>query len=227
MLVKGVFTQISGSLGGITGSHNRGGQYLRARTVPTDPGTLQQTALRNIFGSLANAWQTVLTAAQRAAWDTYAGNVPVVGPLGDPLVLTGQQMYIRNNTPIVQAGLTRVDDGPVEMALADLSPVSIAIAGGASTISVTFSEDDQWVDEDDAALIVLASREQSPAINFFKGPYRLAGKIDGSSGVPPTSPSNVTSKFAYTSGNKGFVQARCVLADGRVSSPQRVGVLAT
>lgn len=225
MKVKGLLTQMSGSLGGITASHNRGGLYLRARAIPTDPGTLQQTAVRNIFGGLANRWQTVLTAAQRAAWDTYAANVPVVDTLGDPLQLTGQQHYVRSNTALEQAGLTVVDDGPVVMALGELSPVSVTIAGGGSVVSVTFDDADDWVGEDDAAMLVLASRQVSPAINYFKGPYRFAAKVDGSSTLPPIPPASVTSKFPYTSGNKGFIQVRAVRADGRLSSPQRVGAI--
>lgn len=227
MLVKGIFTQMSGSLGGITAGHNRGGQYLRARTIPTDPASSFQVALRNIFGGLANRWQTVLTAAQRTAWGVYAANVPITGRLGDPINLTGQQMYIRCNTVLEQAGETVVDDGPTVMALADLSPISIAIAGGAATIAVTFDEGDAWVDEDDAGIAVLASRELSPSINFFKGPFRFASIVAGSSGVPPTSPANVTSPFSYTSGNKGFVQVRAYRADGRISSAQVAGAIAS
>lgn len=227
MLVKGILTQMSGSLGGITAAHNRGGLYLRARTVPTDPSSFYQTALRTIFGGLANAWQTVLTAGQRTAWETYAANVTVVNRLGDSVNLTGQQMYIRCNTPRIQASLPRVDDGPTVMALADLDPVTISIAGGGASISVTFDDTVDWVDEDDAGLIILGSREQSPAVNFFKGPFRFANSIDGSSTVPPTSPTAVTSPFSYASGNRGFVQARLSRADGRLSSVQITSAVAS
>ncbi|KKM06452.1 hypothetical protein LCGC14_1743870, partial [marine sediment metagenome] len=48
MLFKsGLITQGSGSIGGLTASHNRGGMYFRARTIPTNPATSFQTVVRN------------------------------------------------------------------------------------------------------------------------------------------------------------------------------------
>ena len=226
MLVKGLFTQISGSFGGLTGSHNRGGLYIRARTIPTDPGSLAQVFLRNIFGDLSNKWQTLLTTLQRTAWETYAANVPITGPLGDPLQLTGQQQYVRSNTGRVQAGLPRVDDGPTVFALGELSPVAITVAAGGADISVAYEDADGWVNEDDGALIILAAREQAQTVNFFKGPYRLAGTVLGDLALPPPSPQTVISQFTYAAGNRCFVQARSTRADGRLSTPQRVSVIA-
>jgi len=37
-----ILSQASGSIAGITFSHNRGGMYVRARAVPTNPGSPQQ-----------------------------------------------------------------------------------------------------------------------------------------------------------------------------------------
>ena len=227
MLVRGILTTMSGSLGGITAARNKGGQYLRARVVPVDPGTPAQTTLRTVFSGLAIAWQTLLSAAQREAWDTYAENVTVVNRIGETVNLTGLQMYIRSNVPRVQAGFARVDDGPVSFNLGEFTDISIAIVGGGALVSVTFEDTDAWVNEDDAALLVLTSREKAPTINFFKGPYRLAGSVDGSSTVPPTSPQDLTSDFTYTTGNKGFAQVRVTRADGRLSNLQRVEAIAS
>jgi hypothetical protein len=227
MLVRGILTTMSGSLGGITAARNRGGQYLRARVVPVDPGSPAQTTLRTIFGALSIAWQTILTAGQRLAWETYADNVTVVNRIGETVNLTGLQMYIRSNTPRVQAGLLRVDDGPVEFNLGEFTDVSIGIVGGTSDIDVTFDPDDAWANEDGNSMLVLASREAAPSINFFKGPYRLAGTIDGLTLAPPASPAAVTSDFSYTAGNKGFAQVRVSRVDGRLSQVQRVSAIAS
>ncbi len=227
MLVRGILTTMSGSLGGITAARNKGGQYLRARVVPVDPGSFFQTTLRTIFGSLAVLWQTTLTAAQRTAWDTYAANVTVVNRIGETVNLTGLQMYIRSNTPRIQASEARVDDGPTEFNLGSFTDMSMTVAGGGSTLSVTFDNGDDWANEDDAVAMILASREVAPTINFFKGPYRFAANIEGDGTVPPTTPASITSPFTYTSGNKAFAQVRISRADGRLSAVQRIGAIAS
>jgi hypothetical protein len=227
MLIRGILTTMSGSLGGITAARNKGGMYLRARVVPVDPGSFFQTAVRTIFGQLAVLWSSTLTAAQRTAWETYAENVTVVNRIGETVNLTGFQMYIRSNTPRLQAGLPRVDIGPVTMSLPAFTPMSMAVAGGGSTLSVSFTDSDAWANLDDNAALVLGAREQAPTINFFKGPYRFASSILGLTIGPPTSPAAITSPFSYTSGNKAFAQVRISLADGRLSAVQRLEAIAS
>ena len=44
-----IVASLSGSLGGITASHNRFGAYLRERVIPVNPGTQPQVIVRNAF----------------------------------------------------------------------------------------------------------------------------------------------------------------------------------
>ncbi len=218
-----ILADASGSLGGLVASHNRGGQYLRARVVPTNPSSGPQVEMRTIFGNLSTAWQT-LTQTQRDAWTTYAINVPITDSMGDPLTLTGQQMYVRNNSARIQAGLLRIDDGPTVFALDSLSPVTINPTAAADLYSVVFTEADAWVAEDAAGLLIYGSRELADTINFFKGPYRFQGIIEGDLAVPPTSPDvSITSLFSLTVGNVIFNRALSVRADGRISPVQLIG----
>jgi len=143
--------------------------------------------------------------------------------LGSPLVLSGQQMYIRCNTPRIQVGLPRVDDGPTVFAHDSIGLVGIAPAGGVRIVPVTFDDADLWCDEDDAALLVYVAREQAESINFFKGPYQFAGRVDGDSVTPPTSPDSVTSAFDVTADNAIFARAFSSRADGRLSPVQFIG----
>lgn len=223
MLFKsGLVTQVSGSIGGMTGSHNKGGYYFRARSIPTDPGTTYQTALRTFMAQLANLWGTTLTAPQRTAWEVYAANVTVPNPLGDQISLSGINHYIRSNMPRLQAGLPRVDDGPTTFDLGDFTQPSLTAGDAtANEVDVTFDNTDAWANEDDAAMLLLSSREQGVTINFFKGPYRLAGSIDGDGVTPPTSPAAITSPFPLTAGNRLFAHYRVTRADGRLSQPFR------
>src|SRR5690606_20282519 len=107
-----LLTTGSGSVGGLTLSHNAGGLYLRARRTPVNPSSLQQQAVRNAMAILTSAWGNVLTESQRQGWTTYGQNTPRTGKLGDQIVLSGISWYVACNVPRLQAGMTRVDAPP-------------------------------------------------------------------------------------------------------------------
>ncbi len=222
MLIKSaILTQGSGSLGGMTLSHNAGGLYLRSRVIPTDPGTIYQTAVRNAMSNLTSRWSNVLTPAQREAWDVYGTNVPVTNALGDPINLSGVSHFIRSNIPRIQAGLAVVDDGPTNFTLAPQEGMNNTASEATQLISTTFVDTQPWCSEDGAAMLLYAGRPQNASINFFKGPYRLAGPFLGDSGTPITSPQTVAAPFAFIDGHRLFVHMRMTRADGRLSAPFR------
>jgi len=221
-----VYTEAAGSIGGITYSHNRGGMYTRCRAIPTNPATEFQQAVRGYVAQLTSLWQNTLTVGQRVAWDAYAELVPLPDKLGEPRNVGGLGMYVRCNVPRLQAGEPRVDDGPTDYTLGDYTPPNLGNATeAAQTADLTFTTTDDWANEDDAAMLVYLSRGLSPAINFFKGPYRYAHKIEGDGITPPTSPATITVPFAITEGQKLFARVQVTRADGRLSSPFRDLVL--
>lgn len=105
MLVKGLFTNVSGSIGGVTGSRNKGGQYLRGRTTPTNPNSTAQQLVRSAFSDATSAWSALL-AVNRGAWNDYAALQSWTNALGDPIQLSGQQAYIGAYSASMSAGLT-------------------------------------------------------------------------------------------------------------------------
>jgi len=195
--------------------------YFRARSIPVNPNTTQQQAVRNYLSQLSTAWLQVLTQVQRDAWAVYASNVPLVDALGEARSTTGLAHYIRSNVPILQNGGTRVDDGPVVFALPTFTAPTFTVAAAADTVSVGYDNSDGWATEDDGYMFVYASRPQSASINYFKGPYRLAGKVEGNTAVPPTSPEVINLPFPVAVGHQVFFKVSVARADGRVSSPFR------
>lgn len=159
---------MSGSSGGVTASRNRGGQYFRRRAIPTNPNTPEQQTVRSSMTTLVASWQG-LSVENREGWATYAENTPRTDPLGQVLVLTGQQQYIANNTQRIAAGLAVQDLAPTDFnrgnpatgaTFDSTTPeIEVLIAGGASFAG---------------NVLLYVSRPLSPAKNFFKGPYRLA-----------------------------------------------------
>lgn len=217
-----VYSQASGSIAGITYSHNRGGMYTRQRVIPVDPGSTFQMTVRQLMATLTAAWLNTLTSAQRDHWDAYAAAVKIPDRLGEPRNIGGLGMYARCNIPLIQAGGTRVDDGPTTLTLPQFTAPSFGnISAGAGTVDVTFDNTDDWAGEDGGYMTVLASRGMNITRNYFKGPYRFMDKVEGDAVTPPTSPQSMTLPFAVVSGQRVHFQARVIRADGRVSLPFR------
>jgi len=217
-----VYSAVSGSIGGITYAHNQGGMYARARAVPTDPNTVQQQALRNAMGQLSTAWFATLTQAQRDAWAVFATNVPLIDSLGQSRTIPPLSWYQKANSIRLQSGLGRIDAGPVIYELATLTLPVVTLTPAGSTASMAFTNTDLWANEVGGALLVYASRPQNVTINFFKGPYRFAGRINGAAS-PPTSPQVITLPFVSgPAGSKQFFKVIAVRADGRPSATFRI-----
>ena len=230
MKFKGThISEASGSLAGVTYSHNRGGQYMRARAVPVNPNTLQQQAVRNYMASRSAAWGSVLTQAQRDGWEAYADQVLLTDALGEPRKATGLNHYVRCNVPRMQAAMA---GSPLQVAPAifDMgsytNPVLGVVDQSDSTASIAYTNTDAWAIAVGGAMLVHASAGQSPGTAYFKGPYRYAGKVLGAV-VPPTSPYSCPLPFAVQVGQRVFVKLTFVQVDGRLSSPFRTGGLVT
>jgi hypothetical protein len=219
-LVKfgGGITQISGNIAGNVYARNRYGNYVRPRTIPTNPRTAYQTAVREAIAMLSERWSSTLTAAQRTAWNLYASSVVVLNRLGESMYLSGYNHYIRSNVILSQIAATLVDAGPTIFEIPEQDP-SFAISASEATqqISVTFDNTKAWANEDDAYLVKYQGSPQNAQRNFFNGPWRLMGHVDGDSVTPPSSPDAEAVAFAIAEGQHLWVYARIIRADGRLS----------
>lgn len=228
MLYKStILGEASGSIDGITFSHNRGGRYTRRRTIPTNPNSPLQQAVRSIFSQCMARWRDSLSVAQRAAWEVYAENTVMVNALGDPTYLTGAQHYCRSNvfSKLVQGMF--FDEGPTLFGLPEVTACSIAVVAPGANVSVTFDNTDDWAGQGDAFLAVFLGAPQSPTINFFKGPYKLIGGFSGAV-VPPVSPQNVANGYyVFTAGQRVFARIGVCDELGRLAVPQLLTCLAS
>ena len=211
-------SQLSGSVGGITASHNAGGSYFRQRATPTNPNSVFQQAVRNAMNALSARWVDTLTQAQRDAWQTYADNVTLVNRVGDAINVPALSMYNRSNVSRLQTGEPRQDAAPTIFNLGALTDPTFAIDQPAGEVDVTFDNTDDWANEDDSALLVYASAPQNTSIEYFKGPYRFAGKVQGDAVTAPTSPAAIALPFPVAVGQRVFFQVRVTRADGRLST---------
>lgn len=220
MKIRGTFVdQISGSIAGITGSRNRGGQYLRRRATPTNPNSLRQADVRNIFSGLVSAWTSTLSTLQRQQWRDYAAAVPRTDTIGNTIFSTGQQAYIGANTPRLLAGLPRIDAGPEVFNTGENVVAITAITVDSPTeISVTATLSAPASAAGDCLLFLGAP--QNPSRNFFKGPYQYAGSV----GFAAAATTAVFAELVYQSATtleEGMwipYRLRCTFDDGRLST---------
>lgn len=224
MLFKSaLITQGSGSVGGFTVFTSRSGLAMRARAIPTNPGSDDQVDRRSAFGSLSAAWSG-LTADQRTQWSWYASVTPVTNRLGDTIYLTGHQMYVRCNCLRSIAGLAIVDDGPETPGTVPTGSPKAATSAATSVVTVTWSGTPIWDADALGGLLVFCSTDRGQGIESFKGPYLYAGIILGDDTTPPTSPDvSITSPYNHFVGNNGFYAFRACTPDGRISGLVRVG----
>lgn len=223
MLFKSaIMTQASGSIGGMVASHNRGGMYFRARTIPVDPSTARQLAVRASMAALAVRWNDILTLPQRTAWNLYASRVTLQGPLGDPITVSGINHYIRSNVPRAALAFPVIDDGPTIFNLGEFTPLGFAIGASEATqiISIPFTPTDAW-NAAGGNLFFYSGRPANAGVSFFKGPYRHAFTAQGD--LPAISPALIPSAYVISEGQQVWISARASTPDGRLSTIQTVG----
>ena|SRR6187431_506272 len=229
MLFKSlVFSQASGSTGGLVYSRNQGGMYVRSRAKPTNPNSEAQAAVRDAMRDAVYAWSNTLNDIQREEWNTYAFNTPTWNRLGEATSKTGQQMYIRGAIPRIQAGLSLPTSGPGSFDLGDITPPTELEAGiGGESISLAFDENDPWVSTPGAAMLIYQSRPQNATRTYGKGPYQLASMIEGASVTPPEPPYTFTSLFPLSVGQRLFFKFNVTMNDGRLTTPIMTSVIVT
>lgn len=211
MKFKGSFvTSASGSLGGITASHNRGGQYLRGRLIPTDPISSLQATRRAVFGQASAVWLQNMSESQRDAWDLYAENTPVTDSFGDSILLSGHQMFIRTETITKLIGVGQILTAPSVFGLGP-SPVPGVLTSFVATINQVMPGIPA-----DTTVVMYAGRPVNPSVSYFRGPWRFVTSSDAS-------PVNGTQPFPAVIGQRQWVRLRQLNDDGRLSAAVQVG----
>lgn len=222
MLFKSpIFAQASGSIAGTVFSRNAGGMYVRSRSNPTNPNTVNQQAVRDAMRTLVLNWTQALSETSRNNWNTYAFNTPTLNKLGEATHKTGQQMYIRGNIARLQAGLDATSSAPSVFDTGIFNAItSVTADQSTGNIVVAYNDNDPWCNEDGAALLIYQSRPQNATRTFGKGPFQLATAILGDNTTPPTSPATFASLFPMVEDQKIFLQLRVTYVDGRLTGKQ-------
>ncbi len=202
-----VYTAVSGSIGGITYGHNKGGMYARGRGTPTNETSVRQTATRAAFSLFAGKWTTALDQAQRDLWNTYAQNHTTEGPFGEEIYINGICWYIMFNSRLLDAG-----EALIEMPPSGAKPGGFisfdADISAITTVDITFNGPLQPGEVMQLWMTLPGTAGQTP--NFKQA------RLIGYSAQAQTTPWAATMPFGVNVDNQSTFYARRMNSDGQV-----------
>ena len=185
--------RLSRSAGSTTAGHNRYGAYLRNRVIPTNPVTGAQTAVRDQFANITQAWRD-LTESERDAWNAFGPEIVRTDSLGETYTLNGQTAFMycnRNRLSLGQAILTTatlVDPPPALL-------TATATIDDTPTMSIAYTGTPLGADD---RLMIFATRGVSAGKNFLpNGDYKLIFNT----ALAAASPANVLAGYQAIFGN--------------------------
>jgi hypothetical protein len=150
----------SGSIGNTTFSRNRNGQYIRQRSVPTQPRTAAQINQRARLTTAAAAWRG-LTSAQQAGWNAFANSFTVVNSLGQSGHMTGLQAYTKVNTVNALNGDAQVATPPALPAFLPPTTTGITVTAGTQLLEVNGASPASGT-----KFMMYATAQQSAGVSF-------------------------------------------------------------
>lgn len=182
-----IVTDGRNKIGGHVASKNKGGNYLKTKSTPTNPQTTAQSGVRSSFGGLSQSWRG-LTAAQRATWNNGAVNFPYTDIFGDTKVLSGFGLYMQLNGNLANVGLASLDVCPSPESVESVTTLSCANDTGALEVD--------WTPKPvptGHSMVILATAGMSAGRAFSKSSLRKVTTFDAASsaGVITTYYTNV------------------------------------
>lgn len=121
--VSQVYSEIRGSVNGVTYARNRYGLYVRSKASPVQPRTPAQTARRAQLTVLSQRWRT-LDEPIRAEWRAFANELTRSDALGLTYRLSGLQAYLQINLWRALLSLAPQDNPPPQLDAP--SPITIS-----------------------------------------------------------------------------------------------------
>jgi len=197
-------SQVSGSVGGLVGARNAYGMYFRARTLPVNPNTPAQVLVRGAMTAAHEAWQA-LSEAVKSQWDGYAKATPLTKN-GTQYTITGLAMFLRAYIQRTVADVAIPADPPDEPGLTDIGEITATVVAATKKVSIAFDNTKPWAANDNGVLLVSVSDLISVNVNYFTGPFRYIGKIEGATATPPTSPVLLDDIHTRTAGQIAMVR---------------------
>lgn len=143
ILTSSIVEKGSGKLGKDVIVGGKFGPFLRLRVRPSNPKTQAQMTARGATVELARMWRT-LTATQRGAFSNLAAVTPLVNRLGFKRTVSGFQIWMKINKPLIMAGVPVIKNpaaftGMEQVNLQPSAPIASITYDATSHLMKTFT----------------------------------------------------------------------------------------
>lgn len=210
----------SGKIGGHVAAKNSAGSYLRTKTTPINPNTIDQVAARARLGANAKAW-TNLTQAQRDTWNSNSVDFTAKNVFGDAIKLSGINVHSRLNNNLNLIGEPVILVSPPAESFA--GPTVVTVISNVQGSILTIGPDlDVPVG---AAGVVRATAPQSAGKNFVKSEFRVIDIAPEGSNDPYDISAAYIAKFGAlpVEGQKVFVEIYLISKANGIASQRVIG----
>ncbi|KKM73430.1 hypothetical protein LCGC14_1410670, partial [marine sediment metagenome] len=152
--------------------------------------TAQQN-VRAILASQSQAWAS-LTIAQRAAWENFADQNPVTDVLGESLLLSGHQSFVKLNSRLDFDDQSTLTVPPIVVAPLALDTLVQAGDIGLGNVDATFTATPLAAA---VKLWILAAVLDSPGITYIRNRLRFVGTSAAAQTSPFDDQTLIETKF--------------------------------
>lgn len=204
-----------GKIGGHVASKNKAGAYIRTKTTPTNPQTVAQTAARNLFGSISQAWSG-LSQTVRDGWNAAVAEWQTTDIFGDLKQPSGKALFQRLNNQAQSAGLSAVTTAPAkaEMPSYIITGAEIDITQGEINLTVSGSTPAEQQ-------VFVGTPTLSDGTTFVKNKLRQFSEGTAGIGFNTANYAAYVAKFGTpTAGDNIYIGVKLVLANGQASPLQ-------
>ena len=160
-----------GKIGGHVASKNRSCAYLRTKVTPVNGRTSFQQNVRNIFGSIAQAWRG-LTQGQRDAWNAAVADFAKTDIFGDLRNPSGISLFQKLNNNLLQSGEDLITVPPAPTAVGICSVVEVTSLLGVLMLTTS------GACPANSLLKISATPQLSVGKSFVKNSLRTLGYVD-------------------------------------------------
>lgn len=227
-LVKlgGGVTDIRGSIGGTTFSRCQGGNYMRARTKPTNPRSTLQTARRANVGYLTKYWSNDLVEQDRDDWRAYAAGTTWHNKLGEAIEINGLAAFLRTNALAALQAVPAIVGPPTAMGHAGGVQFTFLAESDTSKLQVA-EPTGAWVNTEATNVLFFSAGLPTEAgqLAIPKG-FRHIAALPGITPGGQVWPYELDAPYTMALGQRVTMSAMFMDANFRISGPHIASVLA-
>lgn len=211
-----IVVDMRGKLGGHVFAQNKGGNYVRTKTTPSNPQTVAQSSVRNMFANISQGWSQ-LTQAGRDSFDNQIANYAKTNVFGDLKNPTGKALYQRLNQ-----NLALTEQLPITACVPPTVLEANLMTAANGTVAAQIIELILQKDGTGNKIMISATPPLSAGTKFVKNKLRTIAVGDGiDNNFFTLDHEEYTNKFGpFVLGSTIFIGLKSINANGQASPLQ-------